>query len=243
MVLIIIMINLTEEIVRLSHPDDQPVANNEENHGIGLHLSVGAAAQVFLSLTSDLCCIVHKNGSINRVNASFLKISGYAEKEVLHGLWFDFIHPQDIRKSQRLLHTKSNSGKKPTSVSYRFRKKNGRYVWLKSNSRMISGNGQETYIVICSQDITKEKRSAQRMHDQHKELELYKAELENFTYLASHDLQEPLRVISSYLQLLEKRYKKFFDQDGIDFINYTIDGADRMKVMIRDLLIYSRINR
>lgn len=237
------MINFTEEIVRLSHPDDQPVANNGENHGIGLHLSVVATDQVFLSLTSDLCCIVHKNGSINRVNASFLKISGYAEKEVLHGLWFDFIHPQDTRKSQRLLHTKSNSGKKPTSVSYRFRKKNGRYVWLKSNSKIVSGNGQETCIVICSQDITKEKKSAQRMHDQRKELELYKAELENFTYLASHDLQEPLRVISSYLQLLEKRYKKLFDQDGIDFINYTIDGADRMKVMIRDLLIYSRINR
>ena len=237
------MINFTEEIVRLSHPDDQPVANNGENQGIGLHLSVVATDQVFLSLTYDLCCIVHKNGSINRVNASFLKISGYAEKEVLHGLWFDFIHPQDTQKSQRLLHTKSNSGKKPTSVSYRFRKKNGRYVWLKSNSRIVSGNRQETCIVICSQDITKEKKTAQRMHDQRKELELYKAELENFTYLASHDLQEPLRVISSYLQLLEKRYKKLFDQDGIDFINYTIDGADRMKVMIRDLLVYSRINR
>ena len=232
-----------EETVRLSRPDDQPVTNNGGNHGSGLHLSVEAVYQALLSLTSDLCCVVHKNGSINGINASFLKISGYAEKEVLHRLWFDFVHPQDTRKSQRLLHTKSNSGEKPTSVSYRFRKKNGRYVWLKSNSRIVPGNGQKMCIVICSQDITKEKKSAQRKHDQGKELALYKAELENFTYLASHDLQEPLRVISSYLQLLEKRYKKLFDQDGIDFINYTIDGADRMKVMIRDLLVYSRINR
>jgi len=237
------MINFTGETVRLSHPDDQSATYNGENYGNGLHLSVVATYQTLLSLTSDLCCVVHKNGSIKGVNASFLKISGYAEEEVLPRRWFDFIHPQDTRKSQRLLHTNSNSGEKPTSVSYRFRKKNGRYVWLKSNSRIVPGKGQEMCIVICSQDVTKEKKSAQRMHDQCKELEMYKAELENFTYLASHDLQEPLRVVTSYLQLLEKRYKKLFDQDGIDFINYTIDGADRMKVMIRDLLVYSRINR
>ncbi|MFM2358924.1 MAG: hypothetical protein RLY16_917 [Bacteroidota bacterium] len=65
-------------------------------------------------------------------------------------------------------------------------------------------------------------------------------ELEQFAYVASHDLQEPLRMVTSFLALFEKRYQDQVDETGANYIHYAIDGANRMKVLIKDLLQYSR---
>jgi len=65
-------------------------------------------------------------------------------------------------------------------------------------------------------------------------------ELERFAYVASHDLQEPLRMVSSFMQLFEQKYKDIVDETGKQYIHFAVDGAERMKTMIRDLLQYSR---
>ncbi|WP_276254842.1 PAS domain-containing sensor histidine kinase [Halomontanus rarus] len=81
-----------------------------------------------------------------------------------------------------------------------------------------------------------------RLNETVAELEESNDRLEQFAYAASHDLQEPLRMISSYLGLLERRYAEELDEDAADFIEFAVDGADRMRAMIDGLLAYSRVD-
>ena len=91
-------------------------------------------------------------------------------------------------------------------------------------------------------DISERRRSERILAKHSEELQRSNADLEQFAYVASHDLQEPLRMVTTYTELLSEHYKDCLDEKTAKYIHHARDGARRMKILIRDLLAYARID-
>lgn len=125
---------------------------------------------------------------------------------------------------------------------------NGDVRWLLTSKIPLVEHDQVVGLVGISRDITERKKAEDLLKELNASLALQasklaasNAELERFAYVASHDLQEPLRMVRSFLQLLKKRTEGKLDEQSQQFIDFAVDGSERMKQLITDLLEYSRI--
>lgn len=122
--------------------------------------------------------------------------------------------------------------------------KDGKHLTVASHwVSQFNESGENIATLEVNNDITERKIAEENLKETLEELRRSNVELEQFAYVASHDLQEPLRMITSFLQLLSQRYKGKLDSDADEFIEFAVDGALRMQDLINDLLIYSRVSR
>jgi PAS domain S-box-containing protein len=121
--------------------------------------------------------------------------------------------------------------------------KDGKRIPVALRADAVRGErGNIIALVGIHMDITESKAMQAELQKAYEEVMRSNKDLEHFAYVASHDLQEPLRMISSYTQLLETRYREMLDEKAQKYIYYAVDGAQRMQRMIQDLLRFSRIN-
>jgi len=167
-----------------------------------------------------------------------------------HERWKNKIHPEDRQRVANLLGDILNDPKRNSfEAEYRFIKTNGTEIYLVDKGTVVRDPlGRPTRMVGAIQNITRRKAYEQSLKILNTELaksirdlEISNKELEQFAFVASHDLQEPLRMITSFLTLIEKRYATAIDDRGQQYIRFAVDGAKRMREIILDLLEFSRI--
>ena len=184
-----------------------------------------------------------QTGNYEYVSPSTENVFGYSPDELIvlaNKNLLNTIHPDDRIKFKEALKKLERNDK--VEMEYRHQTKNGGYCWISNKMGLIKDNtGNPLYRDGNMRDITNRKLIEEQMETTMDELRRSNEELERFAYVSSHDLQEPLRMVTLYSQLLERRYKDSLDSDADDFIEYIVENAKRMKQLIDDLLEYSRL--
>jgi len=180
------------------------------------------------------------------------KLFGYSTEEASrdNDFWRKHVHPEDlervVEKRRKLLEETRDQF---WEDEYRFKRTDGTYAFVYDRGYVIRNKeGIAIRMIGSTQDISALKQSEQQLQELNQVLEKRAAELtasnrelERFAYVASHDLQEPLRMVSSFLQLLDRQYSAGLNEKAREYINFAVGGAERMKRLILDLLSYSRV--
>lgn len=174
------------------------------------------------------------------VNPRMAEMLGYTEEEMLGKPVYSF----NDEKWKKFTAEKMERRKQGVSEQLEgelLRKDGGRVFALFETSPILDANGNYAGSIAGVQDITDRKLAEERLKQTMAGLDRSNKELEQFAYVTSHDLREPLRMMTSFSQSLEKRYKDKLDGTAMEYIHFIVDGAARMQKLIDDILLYSRV--
>jgi PAS domain S-box-containing protein len=172
------------------------------------------------------------NGAVDYLNQHWLDYTGASFEDIRDSGWTRFIHPDDLEENVRLWQHSVETGD-PLQITHRLRRADGVYRWHLTRARTMPDSGANLSIWVGSSTDIHEER------EQEENLRRANADLNQFAFAASHDLQEPLRMITSYSQLLVKSCRGQLDGDAEVCVGYIAEGTRRMRALLADLLSYS----
>lgn len=177
-----------------------------------------------------------------KLNSVIENMLGYTQAEIVNFSIEKYVHEEDLVSPKELLRKMEQDEHKSYALEQRFICKDESIIWVRTTMAFADlEQAGDHYVVAMMEDITFQKKANFTLKEYAGKLETHNKALEEFSYVISHDLQEPLRMIRSYTSLIKRRYiDKLKDKDAHIDMSYVIDGAERMSILIKDMLAYSR---
>jgi len=190
----------------------------------------------FFQISLDMFAIAAEDGRLLQVNSAFTRVLGYDEQTLLAMPSIDLVHPEDRKASLAAL-AQLREGQEVTRFVNRVRCADGSYRWFEWATMPVEGKVHYT----VARDITQRRRMEEALQKTLDDLQSRNRELEDFAFVASHDLQEPLRKIRAFSDRLATIPGLPPDGKAVDYLQRIASAAARMQRLIDDLLAYSRV--
>lgn len=242
---------------RILHCEGEAHADNEGNvvkvFGIGHDVTEIKKAQEELHESerkfrllaenmSDVILLQDREGFLLYVSPSAERILGYTPAELEGTSVFDFVDMSDAERWRREVYKQLSDGVASTQTIVRARRADGENIWLELATRPIRDeDGEIEQFLASGRDVSERIHAENEAARYRGEIEKRNRELQDFAYVASHDLQEPLRKIRAFSDLIEEDYGDQLDEEGLAFLDRVQDAAKRMSTLISDLLSFSRV--
>jgi len=208
-----------------------------------VRLGAGSATEEDLRrlfrLSLDLMCVAGLDGYFKKVNPAFEKVLGYGRKELLSKQFVEFVHPDDREATLKEVGNLAD-GAMTIDFENRYKTKSGKYRWLAWRSAPVVESG---LIYAVARDITEQKRNQKLLEHRTAELARSNADLEQFAYVASHDLRAPLRSIVSLANFVEDDLGDAVPETTRGHLRQLRRRALLMKALTDDLLVYAQAGR
>lgn len=199
--------------------------------------------RTIIESTQDYAIInLNLAGEVTYWNAGAQRLLGYPE-EAITGKLIDIVFSEEDRQSGVPARERDAAlrTEHAETEGWRVRQDGSRFWGSGVVNPTRDATGRVIGFVKVLRDITAQKRSEERLAEQARALQRSNEDLQRFAYVASHDLQEPLRAIASYSQLLVRKAEGRLDEDSEQFVHFIVDGVERMRTLIHDLLEFSRL--